>query len=384
MAAIQVKVSPGEVISSELFNRMIDMLNAHEALLGGSAPIAITSVVPPALHVGDTLQVLGNGLSAANIQEIRVDASNVPVGTIKPGSSDSVMIFDIPALLVPPAGKSATLIVTNKAGASASVSVYVLPQVVADLNASFNILRTQVTPAGNLAASTAYEFVFSIETFSTLDESYVLEPRVLGAPAGWTAVMKGGATELFIPKSQPTPTTNSVTVVVTTGATGGGALSLGLRAKNHPAVVGSSMSESIALGVTPGTPNFDVEFLSPTVLGSIQKFANGSLYIRTDANLSLQKATVNLNVRLKTGGQYTVGTPVVSNPGWTVTVVSNPSIDTTSTPNAIVPIVFTVSAQAAAPDANVQVPVTGSGTLPSGTFTCQLKLRADPSNPNPL
>lgn len=386
MAATLVKVNPGDPISSEQFNLMIDMLNALSGSTGPiSIPVAITGVVPPAAHVGDALQVFGSGLAAANLQEITVDTTNVPIGFLKTGSTDSVAIFDVPPVLVPPGGKSATLVMKNRTGASASSPLFLLPQVVPDLNASFNIVRTQVLPAGNLAAGTAYEFTFSIETFSTLDETYLLDPKILGAPAGWTAVMKGAATELFIPKSQPTPTTSPVIVVVTTGAIGGGTLSLGIKAKNHPSIAASSMGEGIAIGSTPGVPNVAVEFFSPTVLGSVQKFANGSLYIRTNGNPALQMAVVNpLNVRLQTGGQYTVGAPVVSNPSWTVTVNSNPNINTTGMTNAIIPLIFTVTAQALAPDANVQIPVTGLGPLPDGTFTCQLKLRADPSNPVPL
>ncbi len=198
--------------------------------------------------------------------------------------------------------------------------------------------------------------------------------------------VKSGASEILIPKSQPTPSTTSVILIVTTGAVGGGTLSFGLRAKNYVGVTGSSMGEPVTIGATPGAPNLDVEFLSPTVLGSVQKFANGSLYVRIDAIVAHQTASVNpLNVRLKTGGVYTIGTPVVSNGSWAVTVTNSPmSFDTTGTPNAIKGIIFTVAAQANAPDTDLEIPVTGAGALPHGSFKCKLKLRADPSNPNPL
>jgi len=386
MAAISDKVNPGDVISSDLFNRMIELLNEHEMLLGGSKPIDITSVTPSVLRVGEELDVFGNGLAAANLQEISVEGSNVPIGSLKLGSSDTLMVFDVPPVMVPPTGKTVVLMVKNKAGATAAFSFYVLPAIVANLAASFNILRTTVSPGGNLAASTAYDFTYSIETFSSLDETYLLEPKLIGAPAGWSVAVKSGASEILIPKSQPTPSTTSVILTVTTGAAGGGTLSFGLRAKNYVGVTGSSMGEPVTIGATPGAPNLDVEFLSPTVLGSVQKFANGSLYVRIDAIVAHQTASVNpLNVRLKTGGVYTIGTPVVSNGSWAVTVTNSPmSFDTTGTPNAIKGIIFTVAAQANAPDTDLEIPVTGAGALPHGSFKCKLKLRADPSNPNPL
>lgn len=386
MAAIMDTVNPGDVISADLMRRMIAMLNVHEALLVGNGALSITNVQPPVLRVGEELKVFGTGLGAATLSEISVEGSNVPLGSVKAGSSDGLLIFDVPALMVPTTGKIVVVTVVNKAGASAFASFYALPALITNLEASFNIKRTTVNPPGVLAINTSYDFTFSIEAFTSLDETYTLEPKVLGAPAGWSVAMKSGGTEILIPKSQPAPTTTSVVVVVTTGAAGGGTLTLGLRGKNFAGVTASSMPEAISIGVEPGAPNLDVEFLSPTVLGSVQKFANGSLYIRTDANTANQKAIINpLNVRLRVPGAYTIGVPVVGDPKWTVTITNNPlTFDTTGTPNAIRGILFNVSAQAGAPDADVEIPVTGAGALPHGSFKFKAKLRADPSNPNPL
>lgn len=386
MAAITTKVNPGDVISSELLNLIIDLLNEHEALLGGSGPISITDVIPPARRVGEEINVSGSGLAAANLQEITVGGTNVPIGALKSGSSDALMVFDVPQVMVPPAGQSVDVIVKNKGGSVATHPLYVLPAIVSTLSANFTVTRTTVTPGGNLAANTSYEFTFSIETFSTQDETYVLEPKLIGASPGWTVAPKNNASEVFIPKSQPTPSTNAVVMVVTTGAAGGATLSLGIRSKNFSTVTGSSMPEAISIGATPPAPNLDIEFMTPTVLGSVQKFANGSLYIRTDANVNNQKATINpLNVRLKTGGVYAIGPAVVSSNQWTVTITNNPaSFDTTGLTNAIKAIIFTVSAQANAPDADLDLPITGAGPLPHASFKCKLKLRADPSNPIPL
>jgi len=385
MAAIMDTVNPGDVISADLMRRMIAMLNAHEALLIGSGALSITNVQPPVLRVGEELKVFGAGLGAANLKEISVEGSNVPLGSVKAGSSDGLLLFDVPALMVPPAGKIVVVTVVNKAGASAFASFYVLPAIATNLEASFNLKRTTVTPPGVLAINTSYDFTFSIEAFTSLDETYTLEPKLLGAPAGWSVAMKSG-TDILIPKSQPAPTTTSVVVVVTTGGAGGGTLTLGLRGKNFAGVTASSMPEPVSIGVEPGAPNLDVEFLSPTVLGSVQKFANGSLYIRTDANPANQKAIINpLNVRLRVPGVYTIGAAVVGDPKWTVNITNNPmTFDTTGTPNAIRGILFNVVGQANAPDADVEIPVNGAGALPHGSFKFKAKLRADPSNPNPL
>lgn len=386
MAAIMDVVRPGDVISADLVMRMIGLLNAHDTLLAGGGPITIRNVQPPVQRVGQELTVLGGGLAQTNLREISVEGSDVALSAVKAGSSDSLLIFDVPPIMVPPTGKPATVTVVNKAGESAFGSFFLLPAIAANLEASFNIKRTTVSPPGALAANTSYEFTFSIEAFTSLDETYLLEPKLLGAPAGWSVAVKGGATEVFIPKSQPTPSTTPVVVVVTTGAAGGGTLTLGLRAKNFPGVTPSSVPEPVTIGSAPDAPNLDVVFMSPTVLGSVQKFANGSLYVRTDANPANQKAFINpLPVKLRVAGIYTIGPAVVSDPKWTVNITNSPlTFDTTGTPDAIKNVVFNVTAQASAPDADVEIPIAGSGGLPDGSFKFKAKLRADPSNPNPL
>jgi hypothetical protein len=385
MAAIVDIVRPGDVITSDLMNRIIGLLNQHEAALGGgAAPIRIDSVQPRVVRVNEELRVFGSGLDASNLQEISVDGNNVPVGVLKLGSGGTVLVFDVPAVLVPPSGKTAVVSVRNKAGQSAYGSVFVLPSLAANLEATFNITRTVVSPPGAIAASTVYEYTYSIEAFTNLDETYLLEPKLVGAPAGWTVAMKNGATEAFIPRSQPVPSTTPVIVVVTTGSSGGGTLTLGLRAKNHPGVTPSSQPETVTIGGTPTAPNTDVEFLTPTVAGSVQKFANGSLYIQINSNPSLQKAILNVPVRIKTPGVYAIGAATVG-PGWTVTINNNPtSFDTTGTPNKIETLKFTIVGGASAADGDIQIPVTGAGSLPSGAFTFKAKLRTDPSNPNPV
>jgi len=389
MAKVLDKVLPGDIISADLMNRIIGAINDHEALLSASTggSLDITSVQPVVLRMGEELKVFGTGLDPGTLKRISIDGNDVQLSSLKAGSGATLLAFDVPPILgIPDAGKTVVLTVENKGGASASEPFFLLPGLPTNLEASFNITRTTVTPGGALAANTSYEFTYSIEAFTSRSESYLLEPKLLSASAGWSVAVKAGATEISIPKSQPTPSTTPVVLVVTTGPAGGASLTLGVRAKNFAGVTGSSVADPVAIGSTPGAPNLDVEFLSPTVLGSVQKFSNGSLYIRIDANVANQKATVNpLNVRLKTPGIYTIGTPVVSNANWTVTIMNNPAtFDTTGTPNAIKGVIFTVSAQAGAPDADVEIPVTGAGPLPDGSFKFKAKLRADPSNPSPL
>jgi hypothetical protein len=379
-------VRPGDLITADLINRLIALVNKHEGLLdAGGTAVTISQVLPPVARVGEELKVFGSGLEAANLQQISVEDTNVPISQIKPGSSGNLLIFDVPALLVPPTGKTAVVTVQSRSGASAFGSFHVLPAIVANLEASFQISRTAVSPDEPLQPNTAYEFTYAVEAFTSRDETYLLEPRLIGAPSDWSITVKDGVSEILIPRSQPTPSTRPVVVVVTTGATGAASLTLGIRAKNFAGVTGSSMAEDIAIGTQPGAPNLDVEFLSPTVLGSVQKFGNGSLYVRIDSDPSRQFARVNVDIRFKVPGIYTIQTPVVSDPAWSITVENDPlTFDTTGTPNAIRTLRFTARAAAGAADADLEIPVTGADSLTDGSFRCKLKLRSDPANPNPL
>jgi hypothetical protein len=387
MASILDTVRPGDVISSDLINRIIGMLNEHDALLSASSggPLSITSLQPPSLRMGETLTVIGSGLSPGGLKRVSIDGVDVQLSAVSGGGSQ--LAFTVPPILgIPDLGQTVTLTVENLGGATDSATFFLLPGIATNLEASFNITRTTVTPGGNLAPNTNYEFTYSIETFSSKTESYFLEPQLLSPSAGWSVSVKGGQTDVTIPKSQPTPSTTPITLIVRTGPAGGASVTLGLRAKNFNNVTGSSIADPVSIGATPGAPNLDVEFLSPVVQGAVQKFSNGSLYVRTDAAVANQRAIVNpLNVRLKVPGIYTIGTPIVSSGSWTVTVTNNPlTLDTTGTPGAIKPILFNVQGAIGAPDADVEIPVIGAGALPDGSFKFKVKLRADPSNPAPI
>jgi hypothetical protein len=386
MPPILDNVRPGDVITADLINRMIRLINEHEALLAsGTGTLKITHVTPQVVRMGEELRAFGTGLEPAGLQRISIEGTDVPLASLTT-RTPGLIAFPIPAILgIPDAGRTVALSVENRSGAADHASFFLLPGLPTNLEASFTITRTAITPGGQITANREYEFTYAIEAFTSRDEMYVLEPRLLGAPAGWSVSVKGGSNELLIRRSQPTPNTITVVLVVRTGASGSASLVLGLRGRTFSSVTASSMAEPVAIGTAPEEPNPDVEFLSPTVQGSVQKYSLGSLYIRLDANVANQRATINpLQVRLVRPGVYDIGDPAVSDPAWTITMLNDPlRFDTTGRPNAIENIRFRVNADANAPDATAEIPIEGAGALPSGSFRFQLKLRPDPSNPSP-
>jgi hypothetical protein len=387
MAAIPDTVRPGDIISADLLNRIIRLLNEHDAqLTGGSGPLSISHVQPQVVRMGEELKVFGSGLSPSSLQRISVEGTDVQLSALTTGT-DTLIAFIVPPIIgIPDNGKTVVVMVQNKAGQSDQESLFLLPGIATNLEASFNVTRTAVSPDEELQADSDYEFTFAIQAFTSRDETYLLEPVLQNAPAGWTASMKGGSSNLFIPRSQPTPSTTPVVVTVHTGAAGSASLSLGLRAKNFAGVTGSSQAEPIAIAQAPEEPNLDITFHTPQIIGSLPKFTGGILYVPANADATKQKAIINpLNVTLVQAGIYDIGPAEVSDPKWSITLNHTPPpvLDSTNAPNAVRPVRFTVAAQANAPDAEAEIPIVGREGLPQTSFRFKLRLRADPSNPIP-
>jgi hypothetical protein len=120
MAAIPDTVQPGQIISSDLFNRIIALLNQHDALLaatGSTTPsgLLVTQLVPPGPYrVGDTLTVLGQNFQFG-IGAARVFLNGTQVPQLLPGSNDTRLDFVIPPVPgVVEAGTTVDLVVLNQ------------------------------------------------------------------------------------------------------------------------------------------------------------------------------------------------------------------------------------------------------------------------------
>lgn len=119
MAAIPDTVQPGDIISSDLFNRIIALLNEHDALLAASPTVPsgllVTQLVPPGPYrVGDTLTVLGQNFQVG-IGAARAFLNGTQVPTFLPGSNDTRLDFVIPPVPgVTEAGTTVDLVVLNQ------------------------------------------------------------------------------------------------------------------------------------------------------------------------------------------------------------------------------------------------------------------------------
>jgi len=154
------RVNPGDLITAEFVNRLLDVLNDHQLRIaalestgGGGDQVVITSFDPPTatVRVGQNLTIFGRnfGQSAGRLR-VFIDGTSVD-NFNRPGTNDTTIIITLPAELgnPPSTGRSALLTVSNSA-TSAQRSITVLPS--ADLigNTPITQVRTDPqTPASN-------------------------------------------------------------------------------------------------------------------------------------------------------------------------------------------------------------------------------------------
>ena len=125
MAAILDTVRPGDVISSDLLNRIINAINEHDAILagGGGGTGGSTTLITgfsPALeqNVGKNLTVFGNFDFPLATNNLTIDGVPISPGAFLVGSNNVQIVFKVPsAIVVPPATKkTVTVRITNSQG----------------------------------------------------------------------------------------------------------------------------------------------------------------------------------------------------------------------------------------------------------------------------
>jgi hypothetical protein len=131
MAAILDSVRPGDVISSDLINRIIALVNAHDAALsaggsGSTTGVMISDLVPPPpLTVGQEVRINGANFRFLSGSTV-LTFDGVQVNAFKLGSSDTALIVNVPLLSGLGAGRDVVLSVSNSTTTATRI-VRVLP-----------------------------------------------------------------------------------------------------------------------------------------------------------------------------------------------------------------------------------------------------------------
>jgi hypothetical protein len=231
-------VAPGDLITAELFNDMsfrlgdlqeqvIDLAARLLALEGGTATLkrpVITSFDPSIVRTGTQFAVIGDGLDAAHMQEIRIEDTLVPVSRIKAGSTSRRMLLDAPAIIgLPAAGGPVIMTLTTAAGSGQGTYVQ-LPGVAADIQANVAFVPKGLVPDEPLVANKDYDVSIQLDIHSSHDETFDLAAAF--DQAGWTVASITPAKITVTSDSAAAGHSDTVKIKVRSGAAGAANLSL--------------------------------------------------------------------------------------------------------------------------------------------------------------
>jgi hypothetical protein len=384
-------VAPGDLITAELFNDMmsdINELTVRVAALEGvgaepQGPI-IFRVEPAVVTVGSDMTVIGENLTQRYLTDIDVGDTRVNPALLKLGSSPTRMIFAAPGVTgATPAGIPVQIRVANDSG-EATAAFVIRSGVAASLAANPGFTLTGVSPVGEMAMNTNYDFAFDLAITSSHAETFTITPLLSVTPAaGWTATVTSGA-QVSVPVTGGTPVTRPVVVRVRTGAGGTGTLALSIQGNAFTNFSRDSQTFPLGVTQTPTPTSGPIQFQSPSVAGSqTQKtIRNGNIEILqsliSDATASASAKTIRLTVPLTIAetGQYNVTVAKSpTNANWTVTQTSGTALTQATASGLVASITATISADAAnAANAELVVTVAKQGGTP--TATLRLGLRA--------
>ena len=325
MAAIPDTVKPGDIISSDLFNRIIALLNAHDVLLVSTTTpttgLAVNQLIPAGPYrIGDTVQIFGQNFQF-RIGAVRVFLNATQVINIVPTSSDTRLEFAIPPVPgVNEEGTSVELVVLNRTE-SVTRSIVLRPQLIA-LQGSVLVNWLGVEPATVTAGQPA-TFRYRIESRANARATWLIAPDIdvaTNAPA-WNAAVRvldsfgselpsrqivdlvAGESRNFSVRLAPVPAgTSGASFGLSVTATAGGISGL---SGVQPFVVG-----------TPAAPP------DPTFTASlIPDFSSGALSGSTLTVPGGQNRQVAIDLALTAAGDYSVTRPIsAGTTGWTASV----------------------------------------------------------------
>ena len=182
-------VRPGDLITADLWNMMVDKIQELEArveqLEEGAETgnqVLITNITPNPVRINEEVEVFGVnfGYSAANMQVQLVRGNNITNITVfKPGTNDNRIVFDVPFLPnIPSDGAPHELVVSNGTTKD-SRSVTIRPaqaELAGNVFVKFDSSEP-VTPDPVLAGQQA-DFHFTIESGANLAADFDLSANI--------------------------------------------------------------------------------------------------------------------------------------------------------------------------------------------------------------
>jgi hypothetical protein len=276
MAVAIPKVHPGDLVKSQHWNAIIDLLDnltlrvtALEGATGASTVtiISVTSNTSP-IRIGSRITVTGTGFAVpAQLNNVTIGATTINSNAFTFASDGTHLIFDVPPITgIAGGGSLVTITVTNGNGSGSGQFMLHPLEAVPTGNIQVFYSSPPVMPALelNITANRSYIFTYTIRTSVDLAATYAVVSSLTGQ-ATWTAELLQDAVDL--PRASPNipiaggmnvDTVVRIRVTVPAGApvaaSGTLMLNVGAATLGTNILPGVSSPIAIAVGSPPPTP----------------------------------------------------------------------------------------------------------------------------------
>lgn len=239
MATTIPRVQPGDLITAERFNAMIDALTALQAQVGGLSSgqanqVIISDLIPPSgtVKVGHPLEVLGQHFRfEAGGLSVYIDDFRVNLLT---SANDTRLVFNIPTDITPAVTQDRPALLTINNGLTSAQRTIVLQPALA-LSGAVDVIPEGTSPTTPVPGQ--FTLSFRLRSRASVDATYTIVPTVsVGAWQPSVQVLEGSplatnaSRQIFLAAGQETvfavrltiPTGTAGTAFnVTVGATSG-------------------------------------------------------------------------------------------------------------------------------------------------------------------
>jgi hypothetical protein len=254
MPLITESVRAGDVIASDLINRIIAMLNEHEARLesggsGGSTAVIITGFAPATQqNIGRVLTIFGNFDFPLGTNALSIDGVPIAPAAFLAGSNNLQIQFTIPTtIVVTGSQKSTNVRIVNSQGAHERPYI-LLPEVPGLPNPTISNVRPSAGAATLFARSEEEAQIIGLNFIApATDNAIQLTLNPGPAQTAFTLTAKSGSTI----ETAPTSSTLLVDMPVLTdthgivvGDTAPATVSVTVPGANVPATVSISLERT--------------------------------------------------------------------------------------------------------------------------------------------
>ncbi|HYI40285.1 MAG TPA: IPT/TIG domain-containing protein [Allosphingosinicella sp.] len=376
-------VAPGDLITAELFNRVLEDVNNLQqrvALLEAGTDIVakkpvIHQIIPTTVRAGEELIVIGENLNPALLTRIDVEQTNVPLNRLKNGSGPTQLVFEAPVVMtLPPNGAQVILSVSNSAGTDTD-TYFQLPAMASQIQAKISFKLKSITPQETFKPNSTYDHLFDIEVQSSHDETFTIAPQIDGQ--GFTAKVKDSDKIEATAATAATPLKTTRTITVVTGPAGTGNLLLTAKGTKFPAFTTTSQPTKVQVAAAQEIPTPNITFKAPVTAGQNSNFKNNAFSIKRQP---IVPAKIGLGLQFTFGRAESYQVTGLTGPqGWTVVRAGSQDPIPSGGPDTVgtVNLLFTPTndgTQFTASDGQFGFTLTSGDQKDKLTFTAGLKL----------